>query len=139
MFSRPEIVVPTDVFALRTEALRKSPALAATAFKRDASRLGSQFKKEISKEPPPVPTYRRTHRLSKSWRVEFKALPDGGIFRAVNGTPYKRWVQGANARWFHIQRGWVQESVIVPKYQKLAQERIREIHRTILDPRAGVR
>lgn len=139
MFSRPEIIVPVDVLQLRSEALVKSPGLAATAFNRNVSRLRSRFVKEMATEPPPVPTYIRTHALSKGWKTDLKTTRDGGLFTAVNRVPYKRFVQGDRARWFHIQRGWKQEAQVIPRYQQEAQVILRETWRTVLDETAGVR
>lgn len=162
MFSRPEIIVPVDVLQLRSEALARSPGLAAIAFNRNVSRLRQRFVREMATEPGRIagkvqwqsekqrraffatngfgrgiPTI-RTHALSKGWKTDLKTSAVGGLFTAVNNVPYKRFVQGLQAQRMHINR-WKQESEVIPRYQQEAQVILRETWRTVLDETAGVR
>jgi hypothetical protein len=139
MYSRPEIVIPTATFKRIEDTMRKSPALMETAVKRAAGKLASDFRQTMAKEPPPVPTYQRTHRLSRGWKTKLTVTKANGLFQYFNRTPYKIYVQGAKARPFHILRGWAQESVVVPETRRRASLILKETWRTVSSPTAGIR
>ena len=55
-------------------------------------------------EPPPLPSYRRTGRLARSWRVE----REGAGYRVGSDAPYARFVRGhpsgGGQVWLHVGR-----------------------------------
>lgn len=120
MFSRPEVVVPTLVLEHNERTYRSAPQRLARELPSALAPVRKTFQTTMAKEPAPVPTYQRTHRLSRGWRTELTVSADGGVLTGVNGTPYKRFVQGTQARIFHIMRGWAQEKSVVPVIRKQA-------------------
>lgn len=139
VFTKPEITVPTATFKRIDDAIRKSPALMETAYERAVRKLRSDFVKTMAKEPPPVPTYQRTHKLRRGWKTDLKVTKANGLFRYFNLVPYKKYVQGEQARPFHVLRGWAQESEVAPQIRRRAIEVLHETWRTVSDPTAGVR
>jgi hypothetical protein len=139
MYSKPEITIPTATFKRIEDTMRKSPALMETAMKRAAGKLATEFRQTMATEPPPVPTYQRTHRLSRGWKTKLTVTKANGLFQYFNNVPYKKYVQGAQARPFHILRGWAQESVVVPDTRRRANQILKETWKTVSSPTAGVR
>ena len=139
MYSKPEITLPTATFKRIEDTMRKSPALMEIAFNRAVGKLRSEFVDTMAKEPPPVPTYQRTHALSRGWKTDLKVTKADGLFRYFNRVPYKKYVQGDQARSFHIQRGWAQESVVVPQTKRRANIMLKSLWQTVSSPTAGIR
>jgi hypothetical protein len=139
MYSKPEITIPTAFFKRKEDAIRSSPAIMETLTKRTAGKLASQFRQTISKEPPEVEGYQRTHRLSKGWKTALTVTKAYGLFRYSNTVWYKKYVQGAQARPYHILHGWPQENEVAPRFQRLANQMIRLNWETASSPTAGIR
>lgn len=159
MFSKPEIIVPTEVFNLQHDRLVKSPALLNTAFERAVRNLRRQFVKEAGtpkrahQRPTDWQTARqrrwwfavgvhgwrgRTGTLEKSWKTDLKVSAAGGLFRAWSTAPYAVFVQGKQVQRMH-KNVWAQESDLFPKYSALAQTVLKDTWYTISSPAAGVR
>lgn len=141
----------------------RAPKLMQTAFVRNSSRLRKEFRDELADEPPRfkgkrrwtsakqraayfasngfgagIP-YHRTHRLSKSWRVEVVGNEFSVALVASNPSPSATFVQGPRAQRMHIDAGWNQLEPTTKKYQARFQVVLRETWRTVTGARAGVR
>lgn len=121
VFSRPVVEVPTVVFEHNERTYRSAPVRMAREFPKAIAPVRKTFQTTMAKEPSPVPTYQRTHQLSRGWRTELRVSADGGVLTGLNGVPYRRYVQGAQARIFHIRRGWAQEKNVVPTIRRQAE------------------
>lgn len=159
MFSRPEIIVPTEILNLQNDRLVQSPALLNTAFERATRNLRRQFTKEAGtpKGAHKRPTdwqsekqsrwwwavgvflwHGRTGTLEKSWHTDLKTEQNGGLFRVWSSAPHEMFVQGAQVQRMHASV-WAQERDLFPKYAQLASNVLTETWRTVADPVAGVK
>jgi len=72
--------------------------------------------------------YRRTHKLSQSWRV-VALIPAAGVAQILlrNDTPYATFVQGGDQQGFHKDTGWKRlDTDVLPNYrQQLTAEYLK--------------
>jgi hypothetical protein len=84
--------------------------------------------------------YARSGKRSEGWKIRFMPNDDGsGYLLAENKEPGAVYVFGLRQVPSHKLSKWPYAPLIFTKYRRLSTQRIREIHRTVLDPRAGVR
>jgi len=134
MFSRIDVKTPVEVFTYNSRVFTLAPIRMANEFPAAIAPLRKEYVETMGKEPPPVPTYQRTNQLSTSWVTMLTIDAKQALLTSYNGTPYKRYVQGRQARPFHIARGWRQELVVVPVVQRQAQVIARGLWQRVSTP-----
>jgi hypothetical protein len=144
-------------------AFDRMPGLMSTALKRQTGKSESRIKRELGKEPGSVqypvqwtsekqrraffatdgfgrgiPT-RRTHALSRGWRVDTKLNKLQGDISIYNTQMYERFVTGSDQQGFHKNTGWQSSQPILDRESARFVDDIRDTIFTVADDFAGVR
>lgn len=159
MLSRPEVTSNSKALFDQNSRIARSPSLLPIAYERSVRGLRAEFVKELAtprgahQRPTEwqsdkqrrwwfavgVKTWHgRTGATGKGWRTDLKTTQQGGLFRYWNVVPTWIFVQGHRVQRMH-KNVWNQVVDVVPKYSRLASERLAQIWHTIVDPNAGVR
>jgi len=79
--------------------------------------------------PPPVPnpTYRRTFRLKKSWRIKPEIQTYTGVIGADSGVEYAQKVMGVYQNTFFASRGWVNSPTLAEANHPYAERELMDL------------
>lgn len=160
MISGVQVIVDTDILEAIADTAQRSPKLMQTAYERATRRLRRRLLDTLMNEPdsPDQPLkwksekqrryvmrkltlennlpYRRTHSLSRAWRVVLTPGQGGAIMEAYNDAPQARFVQGVDQQPFLVK--WPYAPKVIEDYRVEANEVLIQVWFTVSDPYAGV-
>lgn len=160
MFIKQTIQVDDTALQRQQQALRQSPGIARTSFRRVTSRLKSRVLKQVRKEPPErspndpvnwtsdkqrmaffatrgfgrgIPTV-RSGALVKAWKVTTKRLRDGELFIIENLKAWAIYVVGSKQQRFHRDTGWPRADLVLENANQEAAQAFDITASNILSP-----
>jgi hypothetical protein len=158
-----EVTVDTDIFDALNDALLKSGDKLARQYGIELQKLRQRGLNALRQQPgkPRYPIrwtserqrryvmaklrrmkqipYVRTGQFVDSWRIEFGATSNGGIFEVFNpaknsrGDFIEQYITGTRQQGFHQDTGWYQSQNIITDIMVDAEETLIELWGRILD------
>lgn len=154
---RVGVAISDDIFGELADASKRFPGIYNTAVKRNIVRVINRMLTELRDEPGPPKyplrwkserqrryvmaklseegnlPYKRTHKLSKSWRADVVFTDEGGTFSVSNNDTSSIYVQGDYQQPFHLDTGWPAAAPIISKYADILEDVLIDTWFTIVD------